>query len=811
MANRRKKQAGKAPLASKTKSLRRKAPEKHIKSGSSIFKRTWVRRTILLAVIICGLVFFYINSLVRSRLESGIHNSGSAILSDTKKLRLSQKSDLADLNKALEERGYRKIALEKNDQARDKLDVGEYVETESALTLYRRSFSDVSGKTRAAEIETISFPQDRTKIAPSEIILEPQTLANLSTTESRVSTYLPIDKIPKHMQQAVLAIEDSRFYSHFGIDPIGIARAFVTNISAGRMLQGGSTITQQLAKNLFFSSKKTILRKLLEIPASISLEVRLSKDKILEMYLNEVYLGQDGSVAIHGIAAASKVFFGKSVQELSIPEAALLAGIIQAPSAYAPRRFLSKAAARKNQVLLKMKEFGYISEQQYKQTKSQKIKIVSDFKHKKQLPFYISSLRERLAAEIELDLATQKGITVNTGLEPWHQECAEDAIAAAMKKIEQSNPALARKKSPIEAALVAIEPFSGKIKAWVGGRDFSRSQFDRVSKPSRQIGSTVKPFVYLTALDGSLNSYKTATAISVLKDQEFSLKLPNGSVWSPQNYDNKFRGDVTLRYALENSLNIPAVSITQKYGIKSLTKTLQVLNLKEEIKDLPSVALGALDTNLLSLTAAYSALANGGVYIEPRLFTSVVDSDGNQLMHSDINERRIAAEGPTFVLTSILEGAVERGTGNAIRKLGYVGPAAGKTGTTNDARDAWFVGYTPELAVGVWLGFDDNKKIGLTGGQAAAPIWGEFMKCVSKYHKFEDFIAPPSVQLLEIDPLTGLLFNEDCPNQRGVKEYFVNGTEPKFACRPGVMPAQSEISEPEPKRRKKSLWDDLFG
>ncbi len=790
-----------------------KAPVSTLKPQKPTPVRKVFSKALLIRLFVIGLAgflifFFYIDSKVATRLSSGQPSTGSHILSDAKTYRFEKLPDLEILRKALQDRSYRQVTSQQDSTAKDDkndLAPGEYIDLKDKLIIYPRSFTDNQGKDYSANVQQVLAN------SPVDLTLEPRSLANLSSADSRVSKFVSLSKIPKQLQQAVIAIEDERFYSHLGIDPVGIARAIFVNISKGSLSQGGSTLTQQLAKNLFFSSRRSLLRKLMEIPTAISLELRLSKDQIMEMYLNEIYLGQNGSIAIHGMAEAAKAFYGKSLTEINLAESALLAGIIQAPSLYAPRKHISRAAARKNQVLQKMLELKLISQKEYDTAKATKIKIVSDSSYRRTIPYFTSSLREVLSEQIDFDAATQQGISVKTGIDPDFQECAEKVVVSSAQELENRSPSLKRKVNPLQVALVAIEPFSGKVKAWVGGRDFSRSQFDRVIKAKRQIGSTIKPFVYLTALDGSLNSYKTATAISILKDQPLSIKLPTGKIWSPENYDHEFRGEVTLRYALENSLNIPAVNITQKYGIKALGETLRILNLKQSVADLPSLALGALDTNLLSLTSAYAALANNGRYVKPRLFSSVTQTDGGLMLGNTFEEHKIADEGATFVLTSILEGVVERGTGKSIRTRGYKGPAAGKTGTTNDARDAWFIGYTPELAAGVWIGFDDNKKIGLTGGQSAAPIWADFMKCAEKSHQFEDFIAPPSVSLVDIDPVSGLLFNNECPGSTPVKEYFVNGTEPKAGCNANAPMEGISTEELEPRRRSKSLWEDLFG
>jgi penicillin-binding protein 1B len=312
---------------------------------------------------------------------------------------------------------------------------------------------------------------------------------------------------------------------------------------------------------------------------------------------------------------------------------------------------------------------------------------------------------------------------------------------------------------------------------------------------NRQVGSTIKPFLYLTALDGSLNSYKVATAASILEDKPIEIKTKGQKSWNPENFDHEFRGDVTVRFALENSLNMPALYIAERVGIPAIRRTVSAFKLATQVQPLPSLALGALDTNLLRLTAAYGALANGGVYINPRSYLAALDGDNARLSSPKIVEERVANEDATFVLTNILQGVLERGTATSVRKSGFVRPAAGKTGTSDSARDAWFVGFTPNLVAGVWVGFDDNAQLGLTGGGAAAPIWGEFMKCSSPFLAEAGFIPPQGVHYVQIDRHSGLTATERCDSSAIVEEVFVKGTEPQRRC---LHDGQDEAPQPAP-------------
>ncbi|MEN9847249.1 MAG: hypothetical protein RIS36_2396 [Pseudomonadota bacterium] len=697
---------------------------------------------------------------------------------------------------------------------------GEFLLAADAITIFTRDFTTATGTLNKARKITLSLGDGREAITqstkPQKALLEPQIISYLGAQEMRASRFVSLDHIPLSVQNAVLAIEDERFYNHFGIDIFGISRALIRNIIAGRLVQGGSTLTQQLAKNLFLSPKKTISRKLLEIPTALSLESHLTKKQLLELYLNEVYLGQEGSISIHGMPQASTNLFGKNVADIAIEEAATLAGIIKAPSYFNPRKHPERAKERRDTVLGKMRDLGFISAAEHTTAVNRPLRIAQQQEHRRIAQFFTSTLEADLSQTIDIENAPSTGLAVYTGLDLGMQRCAEEAIERGVTAIEAANTKLKRNDKQLQAALVAIEPYSGLIRSWVGGRDFAESQFNRVNLAMRQIGSTVKPFLYLTALDGTLNSYKTATAVSILEDKPMQFTTSNKVAWNPENYDHEFRGDVTLRYALENSLNMPALYIAERIGLSTLKKTLSAFKIAPTVQEVPSIALGALDSNLLRLTAAYGALANGGVYIQPRLFTAAVDGSGERLANSEIVEERVADEAASFVLTNILRGVLDRGTGAKARSKGFTRPAAGKTGTSDNARDAWFIGYTPTLVAGVWLGYDDNTPISITGGAAAAPIWGDFMKCSSPFLPLGDFSPPPGVSFANVDIRTGQIATPDCPRERVSSEAFVKGTLPTVRCGEHggggqEAPTESYASPSRRGDRQSGFWNSIFG
>ena len=743
---------------------------------------------------------------------------GSALLSAPLRIDANNFPSQSLLLDELRRRGYH--AVESLD-----LEPGEFSQSNGKLMINIREWRQADGTLFPAMLVELLLNTSELLDADGNqlrfIQLEPEIIGFLGGETKRANSLRNLNDFNDLSWQALLAIEDERFFSHFGVDLIGILRALVKNIQAGKIVQGGSTITQQLAKNLFFSPRRTLDRKILEAFTAIGMELQLTKEEILELYLNEVYLGQEGAVALHGFETASNSFFGKGVEELKVEEAALLAGIIRAPSYYSPRNHPKRARARRDIVLHKMHHLGFISTQELERTTSLPINIRQNFLHRRQAPHYTISLREHLEDYLNIEAAALAGIQVHTGISYGMQQCAEQSLAKTLQELEQTYPSLkTRSSKPLEGGLVAIEPYSGLVQAWAGGRDYSKNQFDHVLQAKRQVGSTIKSFVYLTALDSTLNDYRVATTRSVLPDQPIQIQLITQDTWEPQNYDKSFRGDVTFRYALEKSLNVPTVYMAQKVGTENIAHTVRAFRVTSDPPAVPSLALGAVETSLFELTAAYGALANGGIYTTPRLFRSALDADGARLVESPFVEQRVADEDAVFVLTNILQGVVERGTGRGIRARGFSQPAAGKTGTSNDTRDAWFIGYTPTLAVGVWVGFDDNSSIGFTGGSLAAPIWAEFMKCAGDFYESYEFSMPPGVSFFKLDPITGKTVTDACPVDNSISELFIKGTQPPLLCPDSIQAEFTEHSDytnresgrskPAP-RRQRGFWEIIFG
>lgn len=668
---------------------------------------------------------------------------------------------------------------------------GTFLQSANSILVYLRECQLPSGETTQPQLVEVQFANGRVhsirnvkyNTALDKVILEPEIISVLDTSERRAVTPKKLNEFPPLLIKAISAIEDERFYYHFGLDIIAIARAVVTNIQSGEIVQGGSTITQQLAKNLFFSNERTLYRKALEAITAILIEAGFTKNQILELYLNEVFLGQEGVVAIHGFGEAAFSFYGKSVSELSLSETATLVGLIQAPSAYSPRRNPKKALKRRNIVLTKLVEQGVITQGEL--TTAQKTPIsVQPMRHaQRTAPYFSSFVRKELDNYETYWSKAEDTFVIHTDLDVSYQECAEQAVKNGISRIRKDYPRLAKKGDNLQASLISLAVSDGGVRAWVGGVDYATSQFCRISMSARQPGSAFKPIVYLTALDKNLNQYRVARPTSLLPDEPLTVEIQGVGEWSPENYDHQHRGEVTVRQALEHSLNIPTVHLALKVGIPAIQHTAKVLGITQPLPSVASLALGAVEVTPMELATAYRTIAAGGEYIPVRAIRSITSNAFSAPFYQmPFEPENVCSEDAAFVLTNLLQGVINSGTGNIIRQRGFEGPAAGKTGTSNDTRDAWFAGYTPSLLAVVWVGLDDNSQLGLTGGQAAAPIWAEYMKCVAPHEPEIEFLPPAGVVTKDIDKITGLLWRPECGYENRITEVFVAGNEPITMC-----------------------------
>jgi penicillin-binding protein 1B len=608
------------------------------------------------------------------------------------------------------------------------------------------------------------------------VALPPELLASAGASMGENIRPVRLADVPPVLRTAVLAIEDERFYEHGGLDPRGVLRAVWANVRKGRVVEGGSTITQQLVKSRLLTPERTFSRKLNEAFLSTALEWRYSKDQILEAYLNEIYLGQAGGAAVRGVGAASRAYFGKEVHQLTLPEAALLAGMIRAPNSYSPNTNPDRARDRRDVVLTRLRDLGKISEADYRRARREPVKARTAPGSGLTAPYFVDYVRAELERSTEVDLADQHGVRVYTTLDPVLQKFAEAAVVKGIDRLETARPRLRRQNSEerLQAALIVLDPATGQIRAMVGGRDYRVSQFNRAVLARRQPGSAFKPFVFLAALTPREDGPRF-TAASMIEDAPITVMV-DGKPWSPKNYDDRYQGPVTVRRALEGSLNTATVRLAQAVGLGTVVQTARSLGVEGDLKPVPALALGVFETTPLDLARAYVPLANGGLAPSGGAVETVSDDGGRAIWSASRETRPVIGAPEAFLMTSLLEGVVNSGTGASARALGVSGAVAGKTGTTNDGRDAWFVGYSSNVLALVWVGFDDGTPAGLSGAEGALPIWSEFMRQALDVYPASAFPEPPGITYVKIDATNGRKATAYCPVV--VTEVFLNGTEP---------------------------------
>ncbi len=664
---------------------------------------------------------------------------------------------------------------------------GQYRRRPSGLDLFVRG--DAGGERPVAARHVIlSFDRDsiasiedgRGRPLPS-LDLEPELLSLVFGRQQEERMIVPLSEAPRNLVSAVLAAEDARFYRHAGIDPLAVLRAAFTNVTSGRIVQGGSTITQQTVKNLYFSQQRTWWRKAREALMSVILDARYSKDRILEVYLNEVYLGQRGSVSICGVQAASRYFFGRNVADLSLAEAATLAGLIRNPGGYNPFTHPDRAVERRNLVLGAMLDLGLADKQAVAQAKAEPLRVASGGAGYARAPYVVDIVRAQLAELYSAQVLAENGLEIYTTIDTLVQARAEEALERGLLRLEAEVPLVRRQKARrrLQGCVVVTDPRSGAILALVGGRDYQDSQFNRVTQARRQPGSCFKPFVYLAAFQAAMAGEDGGlTPASILDDSPFEL-VSGGQTWRPANYDGNFNGPLSARAALEESRNVPTARAAQSVGMSHVIATANACGFTERFDPLPSLALGAQEVTPLELATAYGTLATLGVRVSPRILQEVVARDGRKLERRPPNVREAVRPAAAYLVGDVLRGVLTQGTAASASALGFRGDAAGKTGTTDDTRDAWFVGFTPEILALVWVGYDDNAKTGLTGAVGALPIWVDLMMHVRHRWAGSTFPEPPGIVRVEVDPESGETATPGCPER--VFEVFAAGTEPA-AC-----------------------------
>ncbi|HWP43784.1 MAG TPA: PBP1A family penicillin-binding protein [Blastocatellia bacterium] len=747
---------------------------------------------ILALTFLSVFAYFYIkySGMIDARLRGDVLIRTTGLYAAPRPLRVGQPLTLASLKSYLDAIGYVESSKEA-DQKRGRYQIkGNAIEinvSEDAIINGSRRFPNlkVTFGARGRGITRITDSDTRREL--DSALLEPEMLTAVSNEKQRQKQKLVSFKdLPKDYVNAVLAIEDRQFFEHSGINFRGLLRAAMRDAEEGELQQGGSSITQQLVKNFFLSPERTIKRKAQEMMIAVVLETKLSKEEIFQLYSNEIFMGQAGSYSINGVGEAASAYFNKDVVNLTLPECAFLAGIIRGPSLYSPYRDPARAKARRNQVLDSMVEAGFITREAAEKAKATELKIQPRRSAlNSDAPYFIDYLQQQMPSEIgALDLSRQS-YRVYTTIDMELQRAADKAVNDTLASLD---PIFSkRKKNPVppgtlQAALVALNAKTGEILAMVGGRDYAQSQLNRAVDANRQPGSVFKPIVYAAALNSAFeNGYEEAiTPATMFLDAPETFYYGRGQTYSPENYGKKYSNqDVTLREALVHSLNVVTVRLAERVGFSKVARLAERLGLPRP-QPFPALALGTAEATPLQIASTYTAFANGGNLAKPRAIKRLTNSDGVSLVEERAETKPVLRPEVSWLMTSMMQDVMNRGTAARARAMGFTGLAAGKTGTS---RDGWFAGYTPNLVCVVWVGFDDNSELGLEGSKSALPIWTAFMKQALALRPElggDSFPQPESVVAAEIDPATGLLATEICPARRN--EYFIEGTEPEALC-----------------------------
>lgn len=599
----------------------------------------------------------------------------------------------------------------------------------------RPSFSAPSEPAQTEPVQIVAFDAQSNVVgtyaganphASENAVLDPELFAQYYGDKPILRNVVDLGQIPPLCKDALLAIEDPQFLEHSGISFTSLLRAVVANLRHGRFAQGGSTITQQLVKNYFLTEEKTLSRKLTEIAMSFLVERRASKEDILETYLNLIYMGQNGPFEVRGFAAAAQHYFAKPIQTLETEQCALLAAILNSPGLYNPFTRPDAARKRRTRVLEKMRDSGHISAQAFAAADAAPLPKAPGRVLTEPAPYFVRAVRKELE-KMGLDLS--QGLRVYTTLDLRAQEAAQKAVRSGLEKLESSVASLRKLKEKgknLEALLIASDPSSGFITAIVGGRSYVATQYNRAVESRRQVGSIMKPFVYLAALEGKNPNGDPYLATTEIDDSTFALKY-EGQSWTPKNYDGKSRGMIPMWYGLVESLNSATARLGWSIGIKNVISVARKLGIESKLEPLPSLSLGAFELSPMEVLGAYTSLARLGTHVPLSSIYRVEDLGGSELFAFRPTEEKAVSPESAAVLVSMLKAVVDHGTGRGARTMGLTGAIAGKTGTTNDKKDAWFAGFSPEMAAVVWVGYDDNTPHGLTGGGGAVPIWAQFM------------------------------------------------------------------------------------
>jgi penicillin-binding protein 1B len=737
----------------------------------------------LVVTIVFAAYYIRFGHLIDQRLTGQIFQNTSRVYSEPGTIFTGESLRESDLANYLRNAGYQEGSVAGAP--------GEFRVKDSTIEIQPSSSSYFQGHNAlrvtftGREVSHIAQLSDGTGMDSAQI--EPDLLTNLFDSAREKRRVVRFDDLPPVLVHAVLAAEDKRFFDHGALDIVRVFGAAFHDLSRGQKAQGASTIDMQVARTFFFTTKREWRRKLKEILMAAEIDERFSKQQIFELYANDIYLGNRGSFAIRGFGEAAQAYFGKDVRDLNAGESAFLAGIIRAPNRYSgSERHVERADEVRDRVLGEMVGDGYLTAEQEADAKRTKLKFVNGGVESSSAPYFVDMVKDHLLEKLsESDLEAQS-YRIYTTLDPDLQRAAGQAVQIGVQNLDKllsRRYAIWKKKGqivpPAQVAMVVMDPHTGEIRTLIGGRNYGESQLNH-ALARRQPGSVFKPFVYAAAFDNAVQGLQpVVTPVTTVDDSPTTFEF-DGKDYTPNNYGEEFYGTVTVRDALIHSLNVATVKLAEMIGYQRVVDLTRQMGLGTNIQPTPAVALGAYEMTPIDVAAAYTAFAANGVRAEPLFIRSVVAANGSTTESNSPTTRSVLDPRVAFLTTSLMEDVINHGTGYPVRQLGFAAPAAGKTGTSHDG---WFAGYTSNLLCVVWVGFDDNRDLGLAGGAAAAPIWAEFMKravALPKYRDTANFDPPSGIVQQSIDPQTGQLATPSCP--KIMTEYFVSGTEPNEYC-----------------------------
>ena len=749
----------------KKKSVKRKAKAKN-KSGKSWFGR-FIKKTILYSILFGGLFLvlysLYLNSIIKEKFEGRRWSIPAKVYARSLELYPGLALSARQLEKELQLAGYRKDRASSTE--------GSFSRNGQRLEVVTRQFHFPDGEETSHKLRIqfnnagVKSIKDRETARNLSLVrFDPALIGSIHPKLHEDRLLLSQDEIPQQLKEALIAVEDRNFYQHFGIDPKGIIRAVWINMKAGAAVQGGSTLTQQLVKNYFLTRERTLIRKINEAIMSVLLEFQYSKDEILTAYINEVYLGQDGRRAIHGFALASEYYFKRPVSQLSLPQVALLAGLVKGPSYFNPRNHKQRATNRRNTVLKVMLDQGVINKGKYQQAIGSKLGISRRLSlSSSPFPAFLDSVKNQLKQDYDQDDLTDQGLKIFTTLDPQVQWAAENALSSQLKNISK------KLAEHLQGAIIISRRDSAEILAIVGGKDSQEGSFNRAINARRPIGSLIKPAIYLTAFE---HNY---TLSSLLSDKSFSAKSEQGKIWRPKNFDKKEHGMVPLHVSLAKSYNLSTARLGMELGVDKVLDTVRLLGVETDALPYPAVLLGSLTLSPMQVSQMYQTIADQGFYSPLQVIQSVHDENNEPLQQYPIRVERRIDESLTYLINANLQEVVSMGTGKGLSR--YI-PShyhiAGKTGTTNELRDSWFAGYGNNLVAVVWLGRDDNKPAGLTGSSGALKVWGRMMKQLDIGQLDQN--QPERIKWYWVDSKNQIKLSGRCKNAEYLP--FIKGSEP---------------------------------